>query len=247
MFETLIAWLATVAVVLVGLVARALVAVLIISAIVLPMAALLYMWKGATALGDRVSGLKRLGHLLWRRGCYYTPGHLWLKPTGDTAVRVGVDDLAQRVLPDVASVHFLDRGTAVRVGDAFGRVECAGGGVTLKSPIDGTIRAINERLLRRPAMLHSDPYRRAWMVEIEPADDRFKNFACGEDAQQWLEVEDQRLTRFFEQQLGVAAADGGELILPPHKLLSPWQWEAIRVGFLDAERECMTLPGGDDY
>ncbi|HVL69314.1 MAG TPA: glycine cleavage system protein H [Vicinamibacterales bacterium] len=234
MFEAAIGWLSMVVLFLAGLVARVLLALLVIAAVVAPIAGLLYAWRGGRAVADRVAGLQRLGHVLWRRGCYYTPGHLWLKPARARAVRVGLDDVAQRVLPDVTVVELPLAGTHVRQGEAIGRIECAGGAVTVRAPVAGTITAVNGRLQRTPRLLHADPYRRAWMVQMTPADERYRDFRTGDRARTWLAAEDQRLARFFEQQLGVAAADGGDLILPPQKLLTPAQWEAIRTEFLES-------------
>jgi glycine cleavage system H lipoate-binding protein len=234
MFETAIGWLSSVALFMLGLIARVLLAVLVIVAIVLPMAAMLYLWKGMAFAADRALGLQRLGHVIWRRNCYYTPGHLWLKPNGAARLLVGLDDLAQRVLPDVAAVHLPMQGAAVRTGDPLGRIQCASGAVELRAPVDGRVRAVNQRLERNPSLIHSDPYRHGWMIELQPSDDRYRSFAFGNIARKWLAAEDVRLASFFERQLGVAAADGGELLLPPHKLLTPEQWDTIRSSFLDA-------------
>jgi glycine cleavage system H protein len=206
MFDTTIVWLSTVLVVLVGLVARVLLAVLVITAVAVPLAGLIYLWKGTAALLDRVIRL----------------------------LKVGLDDVAQRVLPDVRSVHLPAEGTAIRQGQEIGRIDCDGGAVTLRAPVAGVIRAVNTRLLQEPSLLHDDPYRRGWMLELTPEDDRYKEFASDSIAPRWLAAEDQRLARFFEQQLGIAAADGGELVLPPHQLLTRQQWEEVRQGFLDA-------------
>lgn len=234
MFETALGWLASVALFLIGLTARVLLAVMVIAAIVIPMAAAMYLWKGFAAMVDRALGLQRLGHVIWRRNCYYTPGHLWLKPAGAARLLVGLDDLAQRVLPDVAAVHLPVQGVEVRAGESLGRIQCSSGAIELRAPCDGRVKAVNMELQRNPGLLHSDPYRGGWIVEIQPADDQYRSFAFGDIARKWLASEDLRLASFFERQLGVAAADGGELLLPPHKLLTPAQWQSIRTSFLDA-------------
>ena len=234
MFETVIGLLQGITLFLGGLLARVLLAVLVIAAVVLPMAVALYLWKGYAWTAERALGLRRLGHLMWRRTCYYTPGHLWLRPTGARRLLVGLDDVAQRVLPDIAAVHLPAPGIAVRAGEPLGRIQCTSGALEIHAPVAGEIKAVNVELQRDPSLLHADPYRSGWMVELQPVDDQYRGFAFGEVARKWLVSEDLRLTSFFEQQLGVAAADGGELLLPPHKLLTPAQWESIRTSFLDA-------------
>jgi hypothetical protein len=84
-------------------------------------------------------------------------------------------------------------------------------------------------------LLHADPYRRAWLVEVRAADSSHESLPSGRRARAWLAREDARLTDFLEHQLGIAAADGGELMVPPHRLLSPAQWDAVMRGFLTEE------------
>lgn len=232
MLEAAIAGVTTLAVLLIGLVARALLAVLIVAALILPLALIVLGWQWATRAGDRLAGLQRVGHVRWRRGCYYTQGHLWLRPAAAGAVRIGLDDIAHRVMPDILSVQLPSAGARVEAGDALGRIHCASGDVTLRAPVAGTVAAVNARLEQQPALLHADPYRKAWVVEMTPRTDDYRALPMGESARRWLAGEDTRLTEFFEHQLGIAAADGGELVVPPHKLLTAEQWQAARAAFL---------------
>ena len=84
-------------------------------------------------------------------------------------------------------------------------------------------------------MLHANPYRRGWLVEVQTDGSSHKSLPSGRRARAWLAREDARLTDFLEHQLGIAAADGGELMVPPHRLLSPAQWDAVLRGFLTEE------------
>jgi hypothetical protein len=54
----------------------------------------------------------------------------------------------------------------------------------------------------------------------------------GEAARSWLAAEGHRLNHFFETQLGIATADGGEWIAPPPTLLGDEQWKALEKAFL---------------
>src|SRR5262245_24055401 len=58
-----------------------------------------YYWL---SLGcDRLLALRRVGRLSWRRDSYYTPGHLWMRAMRNQVLRVGADDIARQVLPDI--------------------------------------------------------------------------------------------------------------------------------------------------
>ncbi len=230
--DTIIQVLTPPVVFIVGLIVRALLAILVLAAIVVPIAAVLVAVTGVRRAFDRATGLQKIGHVRWRRGCYYTPGHLWLRARGEGAVRIGVDDVAQRVLPEIARVSLPAEGEVVARGGVIGSITCADSTVVLRAPVAGTVAAVNHRLLKSPSLIHRDPYRRAWLVEVRPTAQDYQVLPTDARAREWIASEDRRLTEFLEHQLGVAAADGGELMVPPHRLLTPSQWEAVREGFL---------------
>ena len=230
--DTIIQMLTPPVVFIVGLVVRALLAILVLAAIVVPIAAIMMAATWAMRGIDRLTGVQKVGHVRWRRGCYYTPGHLWLRARGEQSVRIGVDDVAQRVLPEIAQVRLPASGEVLARGAVIGSITCADGTVVLRTPVAGTVEAVNHRLVKTPSLLHRDPYRRAWLVEMKPTGHDYQALPSDDRAREWIAKEDRRLTEFLEHQLGVAAADGGELMVPPHRLLTPSQWEAVREGFL---------------
>jgi hypothetical protein len=61
----------------------------------------------------------------------------------------------------------------------------------------------------------------------------------GEAARRWVERESVRLTRFLEHDLGLAAADGGEIVAPPPALLTGEQWTALTMAFLWPQEVCV--------
>ncbi len=231
MVEELIGWLTPVLIFVVGLTVRALLLVGIMLAVGIPIVAALFGWQGLVWLADRVAGLRKVGHLRFRENAYYTPAHLWVQERAH-ALRVGVDDVAQRLLPEIQGVALRQPGTEVTKGDAIGEISCPEGVITLKAPVTGVIESINERVVRKPILVHRDPYR-AWLVEVRPKADGYTQWPSAERARAWLAEEDRRLTDFFEHELGIAMADGGELLMPAHKALTKNQWDKIRAEFLD--------------
>lgn len=232
MLESTIALLQTALVFLAGLGIRALIAVAIIAAIALPIAGALLAWQGIRRLSEGATGLARVGHLRWRRGNYYSPDHLWVRPRGIGRVRIGLDDVAQRVLPEIDGVTLAAAGTTVQKGDVIGVIRCFNGTVPLRSPLSGMVAAANAAVARTPSLVHADPYRRAWLLDVRADGAEHQSLPAGRRARAWLAREDERLTDFLEHQLGIAAADGGELMVPPHRLLSDAQWQKVVEGFL---------------
>jgi glycine cleavage system H protein len=217
----------------VGLLVRAAAAVALLGLLLTLVLIGVFGWYWLTLVYHATIGIRRVGHLHWRRDCYYTPGHLWLRPMRRQTVRLGVDDIAQRLLLDVGSIALPAVGTRVGRGEPIALIGCGHGQVVLRAPVPGTIAAANSRLVNAPALLHRDPYRRGWFVELEPQDVRFDGFAFGGRARAWLANEERRLTEFFERALGVAAADGGELIRTAPETLTDDQWSTIREAFLE--------------
>jgi glycine cleavage system H lipoate-binding protein len=192
-------------------------------------------------LGEGATGLRRVGHLRWRHGNYYAPGHLWIRQLAGR-LRVGLDDVAQRILPEIDTVTLPSPGTALKKGDVIGLIRSFSGTVALRAPVPGLVIAVNPAVQRTPSLLHADPYRRAWLVEVAPEGSEYRALPSGRRARAWLAREDGRLTDFFEHQLGIAAADGGELMVPPHRLLSAEQWAAVTREFLGDDQPAAGNP-----
>lgn len=231
MVEQLLGWLTPVLIFVVGLTVRALLLVGIMLVVGIPIVAALFGWQGLVWLADRAAGLRQVGHLRFRENAYYTPAHLWVQERA-ALLRVGVDDVAQRLLPEIQAVALREPGSEVRKGEPIGEISCPEGVITLKAPVTGVIQSVNDRVVRKPALVHRDPYR-AWLVEVRPKANGYTQWPSADKAREWLAEEDRRLSDFFEHQLGIATADGGELLMPPHKALTKEQWEKIRSEFLD--------------
>jgi glycine cleavage system H protein len=188
----------------------------------------------AARVRRRQLGISRVHGLLWRAGVYFTPGHAWIQWKGEKTVRVGLDDLAQHVFSKITEVELPEPGQVLRAGQA-GVVVCAGRRRALiPSPVEGKVVAVNRRLLRNPSLLHNDPYASGWLYAIEPADTSYTRLPYGEPARSWFTSETVRFSGFLEHELGLAAADGGELVAPGPMLLSDAQWQDVTRRFLQS-------------
>jgi glycine cleavage system H protein len=219
-------------VLIVGLALRALLLAGVLLVIGIPVLAAIYGWQGLLWAFGRATGLHRDGQLRWSDDCYYAPTHLWLRHLKAGILRVGLDDIAQRVLPDVRTLRLATAGSRVQAGEPMGEVWCGDARVMLMAPITGVVQAVNDRVVRRPELLHRDPYRAAWLADVRPVDEGYRQWPAADRARAWLAKEDQRVTRLFEHEWGIAAADGGELVAEEHRALTPEQWQHIRESVL---------------
>src|SRR5450759_2331589 len=167
-------------------------------------------------------GLTRVDGLMWRAGVYFSPGHSWLQAREGGTLRVGLDDLAQHVLARITEVMLPEPGQMVRAGDPV--------------TVTGRVVAINRRVVSSPARLHNDPYSRGWLYAIQPEDSSYARLPYGNDSRTWFSRDAIRLSQFFEHQLGMAAADGGELVAPGPLLLTESQWAEMTQTFLQAPK-----------
>ncbi len=184
----------------------------------------------------RAMGLTMVDGLMWRGRVYFSEGHSWLQPREGGALRVGLDDLAQHVLARISDVMLPEPGRLVKVGEPAAVIRCGKRRAIIPAPVSGRIVAVNHRVVKSPARLHNDPYGGGWLYAVQPEDTAYTRLPYGNDSRPWFSGEAVRLSQFFEHQLGMAAADGGELVAPGPSLLSESQWEEMTQSFLKSSK-----------
>jgi glycine cleavage system H lipoate-binding protein len=214
-----------------GLLSRLGVVLAVMLALLLPVLAVVGAARALRAVRLWSQGYLTAGALRFRSGLSYAPGHTWVRPEGNR-LRVGIDDLAQRLFPWAVAVELPPPGRKVREGEPVAVVSAGGREARVAAPVSGTVVTVNAAVVREPTLLKSDSYGRGWLFSVEPDDRTWRSLPTGEAARGWLRSEGQRLTSFYEQQLGIAATDGGELLGPPPALLGETQWKALTRAFL---------------
>jgi hypothetical protein len=79
--------------------------------------------------------------------------------------------------------------------------------------------------------VNDDPYGNGWLFAIAPRNDAWREFPSGPAGDLWVAAERRRLARFVEDELGLAAADGGELVAPAPALLGEDAWRRLVAAF----------------
>jgi glycine cleavage system H protein len=181
-------------------------------------------------------GLARVDGLTWRSGVYFSPGHGWLQPREVGVLRVGLDDLAQHVLARVGEVTLPEPGQRVQAGEPAAVIRCGRRRAVIPAPVTGRVTQVNPRVVANPTRLHTDPYGGGWLYAVQPDDSTYARLPYGEESRAWFSREAVRLSQFFEHQLGMAAADGGELVAPAPSLLGESQWDEMTQTFLQSPK-----------
>jgi len=102
---------------------------------------------------------------------YYDPNeHLWVELVEGGKVTIGIDELGRSAAGTISYVDFHRVGKPIaRRGGAFGTLEANKFVGALRTPIRGTIVAVNEALRDDPRLVNDDPYGRGWFVVIAPS------------------------------------------------------------------------------
>jgi glycine cleavage system H lipoate-binding protein len=205
----------------------------VLAAIAVPMVAVAWVVNRVRAGRRRALGLHEVSGIQVRPGVRYAPGHTWLLQRGEGAFEVGIDDLALRLLPAVTAVDAVRTGTRVKRGEPIATLWGGGRRLAVRAPFDARIAGVNASVVRDPSLVRSDGYGKGWLVALEPANDQWNAFPADAAADGWMAKEALRWNHRLEQQLGIAAADGGELIDPAPWVLGEERWNALVAEFTD--------------
>jgi glycine cleavage system H lipoate-binding protein len=187
---------------LVGLALRVGVVALVVAALLLPVGLVLGAVRLARIVLPALRGLRRVGRVLYKPGLRYAAGHTWLE-RDQGRVRVGLDGVAQEILPWALGVELPRLGARVGEGEVVAVVSCGGVEARIAAPIAGTVVAVNAEVERDPSLVKVDGYGRGWLFVVEPADARWSTLPSGDAARAWMAAEAERLDRFLEDRLGL--------------------------------------------
>lgn len=164
---------------------------------------------------------------------YYHQGHTWANPEGANAVRVGIDDFAQKLVGKLDSVELPPVGAHLFQGEVGWKFRVGDKLVELLSPVEGEVVAVNEDARKSPELVNHDPYGRGWLmlVKLSSMKSNLRNLLSGALAGAWMEQTVEQLRRRVSNNLGVALQDGGVPVNGIAKSISPDKWEEVAREF----------------
>ncbi len=99
----------------------------------------------------------------------FTNDHEWARLEGAT-VTVGITEFAQDQLGELVFVELPSVGTTVTQGAEAAIIESVKAAGEVKSPVTGTIEAINESLIDTPERVNNDPMGDGWFFTVTVSD-----------------------------------------------------------------------------
>ncbi len=96
----------------------------------------------------------------------FTEDHYWVR-SEDGCAQFGISEIGQLVAGEIVAIELPDVGDRVERGEPCGELETARTVQEFKSPLTGTVIAINSELEEQPSLVNEDPYYEGWLVELE--------------------------------------------------------------------------------
>jgi len=164
-------------------------------------------------------------------------GHTWLHLENGGHMKVGIDDMAARLIGSAT------KSTLPKVGDVlqWGQKACTvisdGRAINLQSPVDGVVTSVNMKVHNDPEVPLKSPYSDGWLFTVDVADLRKANkmLLSKDKAQSWMTQEAQRLDEMLQDRnLGKLAADGGHVVGSIRESVGSGVWAAIVKEFLES-------------
>lgn len=214
-----------------GVIVRLGIVALFAAALLLPVGVALGAVRLLRHARSAARGLRRVRGVLYKPGARYAAGHTWVEREGER-LKVGLDGVAQELLPWALAVELPPPGAQLREGDVVAVVSCGGVEARITAPVAGTVVAVNAEVARDPSLVKEDGYGRGWLFAVEPDDARWSTLPAGEIARAWIEDESDRLHRFLESRLGAEGLASRASQAP--RLLAGSDWNDLTRAFLHA-------------
>lgn len=215
-----------------GVIVRLLLALLLLAAIAIPVMVWAELWSRIRQ-GSLRRRVRPVEGRAWRDDVSYAPGHTWVRRRWGRLV-VGIDDLARQIVSPVRTVTLPEVGTTLHVGDIGAEIRTGDKTAPVPAPVEGTVVAVNEDVLRDPSLLDRDPYGRGWLYRVAPAGPTPPGLKSDAAARDWFGAESRGLGRLLDHELGTAAADGGHPAGAVADAVTDEQWRRITRTFLHA-------------
>ena len=103
------------------------------------------------------------------RDLRYSKEHEWVRQQPDGAVLVGITAFAKEQLGDVVYISLPKVGSAVKQFAKLGEVESVKAVSDIFCPLSGEVAAVNDEVIAHPELVNADPYGKAWLVRLRPA------------------------------------------------------------------------------
>lgn len=136
-------------------------------------------------------------------------------------LRVGLDDIAHKILAGVTRVELPAPGTRFEKGETLATIECGEKRCKIAAPVSGTVTGVNNALAEDPKWILREPYMKGWLFSVKPDGVDYQKLPTGNDARTWFRSESHRLSGSLTTELGLAAAVANSSPPPATRQVEP--------------------------
>lgn len=178
-------------------------------------------------LGQVVDWFRVPAHL------YFHPGHAWARAEDGDLVTVGIDDFAQKLVGRVSALALPAVGAQVGQGEKGWSLVSDSKSVDMLSPVDGTVVAVNDRVMAAPETVNPDPYGDGWLLKVRAPrlTANVKQLLSGSLTKRWMEEVCEDLRARITPDLGQLYQDGGLPIEGMARGLESEKWDEVARAF----------------
>jgi glycine cleavage system H lipoate-binding protein len=141
-------------------------------------------------------------------------GHTWVALETADRVRLGLDDFSQKLLGPVTRIDFPKIGQKISANEPFMTLGRQRKKAEVLAPLDGTIEAINPKVLGKTQIAHDDPYGEGWLLIATPTNLKgdLQEMLFGQCNIAWTESEIIKLLGMLQGAPGASLPSGGSII-----------------------------------
>ncbi len=100
---------------------------------------------------------------------YLVDKHVWVRPSADGSVTVGMNDVAGHLAGTVVAVTPKKAGRVIPKGQSVATIESSKWVGPVPAPVSGEIVEVNETVRKNPRVINEDPYGAGWIVKLRPS------------------------------------------------------------------------------
>lgn len=100
----------------------------------------------------------------------YDPDNfVWVDVSNENCIKIGIIPILSSISGKLKSIKLKKGGTNIEKGKSLGSIESPKYFGIVRSPLNGTIKEINESILSNPKQVNDSPYEFGWLSTIVPS------------------------------------------------------------------------------
>ncbi len=165
---------------------------------------------------------------------YFHSGHTWARVEYGGRIRVGLDDFAVKLVGPIDEYRLPSLGARVRQAEPGARLTRESNEAEVLSPVEGTVIAVNTKVLKEPRITNYRLYSDGWLYVVEPRrlKTNLRKLLFGEQTDQWLQQEVEKLYSIVMPGHERLAATGGKPIEDVYGTAPEIGWKKLVSEFL---------------